>query len=60
MARHYPIRDLRGALAAPVRPRLEPRRLLLHPEEEGLVQDAARRAWQGGMWLLVRVASAHG
>ena len=60
MARRRPVRDLRAAPAAPVRPRLGPRRLLLRPGEEGLVQDAARRARQGGVGLLVWVASAYG
>ena len=60
MARCRPVRDLRAAPAAPVRPRLGPRRLLLHSGEEGLVQDAARRVRQGGVWLLVWVAGAHG
>ena len=59
MARRRPVRDLRAAPAAPVRPRLGLRRLLLRPGE-GLVQDAARRARQGGMRLLVWVAGAHG
>ena len=59
MARRRPVRDLRGAPAAPVRPRLGPRQLLLRPGE-GLVQDAARRARQGGVQLLMWVASAHG
>ena len=60
MARRRPIRDLRTAPAAPVRPRLGPRRLLLRSREKGLVQDAARRARQGGVRLLVWVAGAHG
>ena len=59
MARRRPVRDLRAALAAPVRPRLRPRRLLLRPGE-GLVQDAVQRVRQGGVRLLVWVAGAHG
>ena len=60
MARRRPVRDLRATSVAPVRPRLGPRRLLLRPGEEGLVQDAARRVRQGGVRLLVWVAGAHG
>ena len=60
MACRRPIHDLRAAPAAPVQPRLGPRRLLLRPGEEGLVQDAARRARQGDVRLLVWVVGAHG
>ena len=60
MTRRRPVRDLRAAPAAPVRPRLGPRRLLLRPGEESLVQDVARRVWQGGVRLLVWVAGTHG
>ena len=60
MVHRCPIRDLRGASAAPVQPQLGPHRLLSCPGEEGLVQDAARRERQGGVRLLVWVAGAHG
>ena len=60
MARRRPVRDLRAAPAAPIRPRLGQRWLLLRPGAEGLVQDAARRARQGGVRLLVWVVGAHG
>ena len=59
MARRRPVRDLRSTPAALVRLRLGPRRLLLRPGE-GLVQDAARRARQGVVRLLVWVAGAQG
>ena len=60
MARRRPVSDFRAAPAAPVRPRLGPRRLLLRPGEEDLsktLPDVRDKVTCGSSW---GVAGAHG